>query len=95
MQIQPSTNTQKRKGEDENSNPNKRMKLICDLSNPKYKEPFKYSEWKRELVYRNHSNIKNSTKADVNYYLQFNLDAKMIKYKLRSLVDISNKCKSI
>lgn len=44
-----------------------KQKIVVDLSNPAYKEPFKYG-WKRELVYRAGTENNLKRMADIYYY---------------------------
>lgn len=44
-----------------------KQKAVVDMSNPLYKEPFKYG-WKRELVFRASSDSTLKRMADIYYY---------------------------
>jgi len=44
-----------------------KQKTVVDMSNPLYKEPFKYG-WKRELVFRASNDTSFKKMADIYYY---------------------------
>lgn len=44
-----------------------KQKVVVDMSNPLYKEPFKYG-WKRELVFRASNDSSLKRMADIYYY---------------------------
>ncbi|XP_017881306.1 uncharacterized protein LOC108625648 isoform X2 [Ceratina calcarata] len=49
------------------SSPSGKQKLVVDMSNPAFKEPFKYG-WKRELVFRASTDPSLKKMADIYYY---------------------------
>lgn len=49
------------------ASPPGKQKTIVDMSNPLYKEPFKYG-WKRELVFRASNDSSFKKMADIYYY---------------------------
>lgn len=76
--------------EDDNSICNKKRNTSKDITaDPKFKEPFRYPFWQRELVYR--SNSRRT--GDVYYYLTVDEQGQITKNKFRSKVEISKKCK--
>ncbi|XP_076281260.1 uncharacterized protein LOC143209475 isoform X2 [Lasioglossum baleicum] len=44
-----------------------KQKMIIDMTNPAFKEPFKYG-WKRELVFRASTDVNLKRMADIYYY---------------------------
>ena len=89
MPVIQSLYLNKRKTEEENSSESKRIKIInrfSDISNPKYKVPFKYDEFKRVL---DHTNAL----VHVYYCLKFTFQNKKYEYIIRCYVDIPDKCK--
>ena len=91
------SNLKRRKVEEANSRFFKRTyRRLHNLNDPKFKEPFKYQEWQRELVYGNDGNqLENKTKNRVNvsYILSYKIQNKEFKYKLRTYSAIAKKCK--
>lgn len=89
MPIIQYLNLNKRKTEEDNSSESKKIKMIkrfSDISNPKYKVPFKYDEFKRVL---NHTNAL----VNVYYCLKFTFQNKKYEYFIRCHVEIPDKCK--
>lgn len=65
----PSATSQKSKGSlvSGGASPGGKQKTPVDMSNPLYKEPFKYG-WKRELVFRASHDSSFKKMADIYYY---------------------------
>lgn len=92
MEVQPISKKRKDDKVIDISENIKKIKINnSNAINDPFKEPFKYPEFRREIVYRN--NTGTGRFADVYYYLNFIFEGQVHDYKFRSLLEIPDKCK--